>query len=49
MYFLDVACVIYMVAMINTILLFFIFDTVFEINIVSSQNLTEYSDSECEE
>lgn len=49
MYFLDVACVIYMVAMINTIWLFFKFDSDFEINIVSSQNLTEYSDSECEE
>lgn len=49
MYFLDVACVIYMVAVINTIWLFLKFDSVFEINIISSQNLPEYSDSECEE
>lgn len=49
MYFLDVACVIYMVAVINTIWLFLKFDSVFEINIISSQNLPEHSDSECEE
>lgn len=43
------ACVIYMVAVMNNIFLFLKFDTVFEINLISSQNLTEYSDSECEE